>query len=243
MSATPSTTLANANAADAGLLNCHACGLLSEAPLSQTLPHVHLVDDPDHGGDALCCPRCGAELHVRKPHSLARTWAYLLAACVLYIPANVLPMMQTNALFDRQRDTILSGVVYLWNDGSWVLALIVFIASIVIPLAKLTGLAYLLITVQLGERRRLRQRTRLYRLIERVGRWSMLDIYVVTLLAALVQLEPLALINVGPGAMAFGAVVVLTILATHAFDPRLIWDAAKKSVPEIDEDEDLEDDD
>ena len=125
-------------------------------------------------------------------------------------------------------DTILSGVVYLWETGSWAISAIVFAASIMIPLMKLISLTLLLISVQRNSSWHPEQRTRLYRLVELVGRWSMLDIYVVTLLAALVQLKSLAIVKAGPGAVAFGAVVVLTMLAAIYFDPRLIWDPLRK---------------
>lgn len=191
------------------LCGCHACGLVSRG-----------------FGDSGHCPRCKAALHARKPSSIARTWALLIAAYILFIPANLLPVMQTGSLFGTQSDTILSGVVYLWASGSWPLAALVFFASIVVPLFKLLFLSLLAASVQLRWNWRPRWRTRLYRMIEFIGRWSMLDIYVVTLLAALVRLQSLATIQAGPGAMAFGAVVVLTMLASMAFDPRLIWDAA-----------------
>lgn len=199
-------------AAHAGLLLCHDCGLLTR----QRHEGAHHHDQD--------CPRCGARLHFRKPDSIARSWAFLLSAVILYIPANVMPVMETGSLFGSQKDTILSGVVYLWNSGSWSLAAVVFIASIVVPLAKIIALAFLLITVQLRSRWQPQQRTRLYRLVETVGRWSMLDIYVITILVALVQLKAVATIKAGPAAIAFGAVVVLTMLAAAAFDPRLIWD-------------------
>jgi paraquat-inducible protein A len=197
------------NAARCGLLVCHSCRQLAKAA-----PRRH----------AQRCPRCGAPLHVRKPDSIARTWAFLLAAVILYIPANVLPVMETGSLFGAEQDTILSGVVYLWTSGSWELAVLVFTASIVVPLAKIIALVFLLLSVQLHSRWQPRQRTRLYRLVELVGRWSMLDIYVITILVALVQLQGLATIKAGPAAVAFGAVVVLTMLAAMSFDPRLIWD-------------------
>jgi paraquat-inducible protein A len=165
---------------------------------------------------------------VRKPASLSRTWAYLLAATVLYIPANVLPVMDTSSLFGAQKDTILSGVVYLWVSGSWPLAVLVFIASIAVPMLKVLGLAYLTISTQLHSQWLPEQRTQIYRVIELVGRWSMLDIYVITMLVALVQFKALATINAGPAAIAFGAVVVLTLLAAMSFDPRLIWDAVER---------------
>jgi paraquat-inducible protein A len=146
---------------------------------------------------------------------------------MLYIPANVLPVMETNSLFGFEKDTILSGVVYLWTSGSWPLALLVFFASITVPLLKLIALAFLLASVQFRSTWRPDQRARLYRIVEFIGRWSMLDIYAVTILVALVHLRGLATIIAGPGAAAFGAVVVLTMFAAMSFDPRLIWDTAE----------------
>jgi paraquat-inducible protein A len=147
---------------------------------------------------------------------------------ILYIPANLLPIMETSSLFGSQADTIMSGVVYLWRSGSWYLALVVFIASILVPMAKLIALILLLVSVQLHSRWQPLQRAKLYRMVELVGRWSMLDVYVVTLLVALVQLDALATIRPGPGALAFGAVVVLTLFAAMSFDPRLIWDSLEQ---------------
>lgn len=196
-------------AAYAGLLPCHTCGYL----------HV-----PGRAGRGYACARCGAALHARKPDSVARTWAFLIAAYLLYIPANVLPVMETGSLFGAQRDTIMSGVVFLWTSGSWLVAAVIFFVSIVVPLGKLVVLTYLVVSVQRGSQRAPRARTRLYRLIELVGRWSMTDIYVAAVLVALVQFKTLATIYAGPGAIAFGAVVVLTMLASMSFDPRLIWD-------------------
>lgn len=203
MSDTPLTAAAR------GLLSCHVCGLLSRG---------------DHGNRTLHCPRCSAPLHVRKPDSVARSWAFLIAAYILYIPANVLPIMETRSLFGVQADTIMSGIIYLWHSGSWDLALVVFIASIMVPLLKLIALTLLLISVQRRSTWQPLQRAKLYRIVELVGRWSMLDIYVVAILAALVQIGALATINAGPGALAFGAVVVLTMFAAMEFDPRLIWE-------------------
>jgi paraquat-inducible protein A len=215
------------------LILCESCGLLSRGR-----PHADGLDGPVAVDSSVACPRCGARLHVRKPDSVARTWAYLISALVLYVPANALPIMRTSGIYSRQSDTILSGVAYLWNDGSWGLALIVFIASVAIPLVKLFALSFLLVTVQRGSSWRPRQRTRLFRMIASIGRWSMLDIYVVALLAALVRVQPLALIDVGPGAVAFGAMVVLTMFATHAFDPRLIWDGTGRAAADQDDDDD-----
>jgi paraquat-inducible protein A len=172
----------------------------------------------------MCCRRCGAALHQRKPDSIARTWALLIASYILYVPANVLPMMRTGSLFGAQSDTIMSGVVYLWHSGSWHISLVVFIASIVVPLAKMLSLTYLLISVQLGWTHRSLERTKLYRILEFVGPWSMLDVFVVMILVALVQLKGLASIQPGWAVAAFGAVVVLTMFAAMAFDPRLLWD-------------------
>ncbi len=200
-------------AAQCGFLLCHDCGLLARAPA-----HAH----------ELACPRCGAAMHVRKPASVSRTWALLIAAMVLYIPANLLPVMYTSSLFGAQNDTILSGVVYLWTSGSWPLAVIVFIASVAVPMLKILAIAYLTISTQLGSRWLPEQRTRIYRVVEFVGRWSMLDIYVITMLVALVQFQALATIQAGGAAIAFGAVVVLTMFAAMTFDPRLIWDRAEQ---------------
>ncbi|TCK32428.1 paraquat-inducible protein A [Paraburkholderia sp. BL8N3] len=204
------TSASASTAARAGIFACHDCGLLSKA-------RAHA-----HEGE---CPRCGAPLHFRKPESIARTWAFLIAAMVLYVPANTLPMMDTSSLFGSQRDTIMSGVVYLWTSGSWPLAVVVFIASVAVPMLKIIALIFLVATAQKQSRWLPVQRTRIYRVVEFVGRWSMLDIYVVTVLVALVQFNALATIRAGPAAIAFGAVVVLTMFAAMSFDPRLIWDA------------------
>jgi paraquat-inducible protein A len=170
------------------------------------------------------CSRCGAVLHFRNPDSVSRCWSLLIAAYILYIPANLLIMMETGSIMNYRKDTILSGVVHLWETGSWGIATVVFIASITIPLLKLFSLTLLLVSVQRRSKWHPKQRTRLYRLLEFVGRWSMLDIYVVTLLASLVQLGAMATVKAGPAALAFGAVVILTMLASTQFDPRLIWD-------------------
>lgn len=170
------------------------------------------------------CIRCGFPLHFRKPNSIQRTWALLIAAYVLYLPANLLPITVTRSIFGVQQDTILSGVAYLWSSGSWLIAAIVFVASIAVPLLKLFSLTLLVISVQRRWRPAPLGRTRLYRFLEAIGRWSMLDIYVVTILVALVQTQSLATIAPGSGILAFAAVVVLSMLATMAFEPRLIWD-------------------
>lgn len=178
-----------------------------------------------HSGRESACARCGAELRARKENSLTRTWAFLIAAAILYVPANMLPILTTANLSEHTQDTILSGVVHLWKSGSWGLAMIVFIASIVVPLAKLISLSYLAWTAQRRSKWRPDQRTRLYRATHHVGRWSMVDIHVGATLVALVQLSPFASVEPGPAAIAFGAVVILTLLASQSFDPRLTWDA------------------
>lgn len=195
-------------ALDLGLAGCHGCGLLVR---------IRGIPQPR-------CPRCGGALHGRQPHSLSRTWALLLTAMLLYIPANLLPVM-TTAYFGKQKaDTIISGVVYFVLHGDWLLAAVIFVASVLVPLLKMLALAYLLVSVRRGRAARPRERTLLYRITELIGRWSMVDVFVVALLAALVQMGNLASIHPGPGALAFGGVVVLTMLAAHYFDPRLIWD-------------------
>jgi paraquat-inducible protein A len=200
-------------AARQGFLRCSACQQLNRAEPSLPTP---------------ACARCGAVLHARKPASIARTWAYLAAAVILYVPANLLPVMESGSLFLSQRDTILSGVVYLWVTGSWMLAVIVFVASIVIPGAKLVSLAGLLITAQRRSTWRPAWRARLYRATATIGRWSMVDIYVGATLVGLVQFGAFASIVPGPGAVFFAAVVVLTMLASSSFDPRLTWDALEE---------------
>jgi paraquat-inducible protein A len=174
------------------------------------------------------CGRCGARLHPRKPDSLNRTWALVIAACIMYFPANLLPVMITESFpQEEQRDTIMSGIIYFWTSGSWVLAVIVFIASFLVPLFKLAVMILLLVAVQRRSSWRLLERARLYRIVELIGRWSMLDVFVVSLLTGLVQVHGFAAIHAGPGIAAFGAVVVLTMFSSMSFDPRLTWDAGE----------------
>lgn len=191
------------------LVACHTCGLVSRCP--QVCSQVR-------------CPRCGAALHRRIPRSLSRTWAFLVAAIMLYLPANLLPIMHVTSLGQTRSDTILSGVEYLLAHGMWPLALIVFVASVLVPLVKVVILVYLLLSVHLQTTARPLDRLRLYRFTEFVGRWSMVDVFVVTVLVALVHLGNVAQIEAGLGALFFAAVVVLTMLAAKTFDPRLIWD-------------------
>lgn len=175
----------------------------------------------------LKCPRCHARIHERKPHSLAITAALVFAAAVLYVPANLLPVMTTRTFFDDENDTIMSGVLVLLQSGSWPIAVLVFIASIVVPLLKILAMTVLIYSAWRPSPRGRAQRSALFRMVEFIGRWSMLDIYAISLLATLVQVESFASIIVGWGAWAFGAVVVLTLLAARTFDERLLWDAPR----------------
>lgn len=197
-------------ARELGLLPCSQCGLLCRAGANAS--------------DALACPRCGSALHARKPDSLTRTWAFLIAAVILYVPANTLTVMRTESVFGTDDHTILGGVVDLWKDGSWDLAAIVFIASIVVPILKMLALAVLALTAQRRSSWRRHQRARLYRMLDAVGHWSMLDVYVVALLVGLVRFRGIAEVLPGPGIAAFGAVVVLTLWSSMSLDPRLTWD-------------------
>jgi len=172
------------------------------------------------------CRRCRSRLHSRKPDSISRTWALLITACILYLPANLLPVMITRSLFGTQEDTILSGVIYFWVWGDWAFAAIIFIASFLVPLFKLSALMLMAIAARRHSQWARAERTRLYRVVEIIGRWSMLDVFVVSLLAGLVRMDQVAEITAGPGIASFGGVVVLTMLASISFDPRLAWDPA-----------------
>lgn len=163
-------------------------------------------------------------MHERRPHSIAATAALLLSAALLYVPANLLPVMQMHTLLSDEDDTIMSGVLSLIQQGSWPLAVLVFVASIVVPLLKLIAMGWLLISATRRSPANVRQKSRLFRLVEFIGRWSMLDVFAIALLVSLVQIRSLATIHVGQGALAFGAVVVLTMLAAQSFDERLLWD-------------------
>lgn len=187
-------------------IGCDTCGLVSRAA-----PNTP-------------CPLCGHRLADRKPYALERTCAYALAALVLYIPANIYPVLTVVRLGAGQPSTILGGVRELAAYGMWPLAVLVFFASVAVPVLKLIGLAILLLTTQLRLTTRLPDRTVLYRIVDAVGRWSMIDIFMESILVALVQFGKIATVYPGPGAVAFAAVVILTMLAAHSFDPRLMWD-------------------
>jgi paraquat-inducible protein A len=200
------------SAAAMGYATCHTCDLLVRRPGS---------------GARWVCPRCGSTVHgMRTANSISRTWAFLAAATLLLVPANLYPVMTVTRFGMGEPNTILSGVVHLVEDGAWPLGLLVFFASFIVPLSKIAALAFLLVTVQRGSAWRLRDRTRLYRLTELVGAWSMVDIFLVGILVCLVRMDGLATVYPGVGASFFGAAVVLTLMAAHSFDPRLVWDRA-----------------
>lgn len=200
MSGFPSNT-----AAAQGWANCHTCTKLSSAELHH-------------------CPRCGAALHLRLTDSLHQTVALLITAVLLYIPANVYPIMTTDQLGQSIDSTIIGGVVLLWQHGSYPVASVIFIASVLVPVGKVLSLGLLCASVARKDVTRMRQRTSLYRVTEFVGRWSMVDVFVVAILVALIQLGGLLVIRPGVAALAFSGVVIVTMFAAERFDPRLIWD-------------------
>ena len=185
-----------------------------------------LCAPPPEMPDGFQCPRCEGVVWRRKPESIQRTWALVIAATAFYIPANVFPVLTVELMGKGEPDTILSGVIELIDSGMWEIAALIFFASITVPVLKLVGLTYLLISVHRRSRSRPRGRTKLYRLAESIGRWSMIDMFMVSIVCALVQLGAIATINPGLGAVCFAAVVVITMFAASSFDPRLIWDAA-----------------
>ncbi|TWD45884.1 paraquat-inducible protein A [Pseudomonas sp. SJZ131] len=196
-------------AIDAGILMCIEC---------------HELNKQQPGIDEQICTRCGAQVHARRPNSLKRTWALLITAAILYIPANMLPIMTVSSLGKGDPSTIMSGVIQLAQHGMIPIAAVVFIASILVPTFKLVGIALLLFSVQRRQPLSARQRIVMYRFIEFIGRWSMLDIFVIAILVAVVNFGRLASVEANLGAIAFASVVILTMLAAVTFDPRLIWD-------------------
>ena len=196
-------------AIDAGILVCNECHELNRQVADST---------------SQTCTRCGATVHARRPNSIVRTWALLVTAMILYIPANVLPIMTVSALGQGSPDTIMSGVITLMKHGMLPIAAVVFIASILVPTFKLVGIALLLYSVQRHQPLSARQRILMYRFIEFIGRWSMLDIFVIAILVAVVNFGRIASVEANLGAVAFATVVILTMLAALTFDPRLIWD-------------------
>ncbi|MEN5038513.1 paraquat-inducible protein A [Pseudomonas sp. TWI929] len=196
-------------AIDAGIVVCNECHELNR-------------QEPDSTSQT--CTRCGAIVHARRPNSIVRTWALLIAASILYIPANMLPIMTVSTLGQGSPDTIMSGVITLLKHGMVPIAAVVFIASILVPTFKLVGIGLLLYSVQRRQPLSARQRILMYRFIEFIGRWSMLDIFVIAILVAVVNFGRIASVEANLGAVAFATVVILTMLAALTFDPRLIWD-------------------
>jgi len=192
-------------ARELGLASCHLCLKLS-------------ADEHDY------CDRCGTALHQRRPDSIQRTLALLVTASILYIPANVLPIMYTDYLGRTTESTIIGGVITLIDMGSIPIAAVIFIASVMVPLGKLLTLFYLCWSVGYRKPGSERQRTVLYRMTEFIGKWSMIDVFVVAVLVALVHLTGLLVFRPGPAALTFAGVVVVTMIAAESFDPRVIWD-------------------
>jgi paraquat-inducible protein A len=199
------TQLPAESAANRGLAVCHMCGLASPVAAGR-------------------CPRCRVRLHLRSRESLQRTWAFTVASLLLYFPANLLPILRVESFAGTQASTIMSGVIQFWQEEDYPVAIIIFVASVVIPILKIIAIVALCFAATAGWRPR--GMTRLYRVTEFVGRWSMVDVFVVAILVGVVQLGSTISIHPGAGAVSFAAVVVLTMFAAMSFDPRLIWDAA-----------------
>jgi len=191
------------------LMHCHTCSAIT----------------PDNASTSHC-QQCGSTLHTRKPDSINRSWALLLTGMMLFIPANLFPIMTVIQFGQGEPSTIIGGVIHLIHAGMWPLGMIVFFASIMVPVSKFAAMIFLLLSLRSQSAWRPEDRTRLYRVIERIGSWSMVDIFVIGLLTSLVNLGSIATIEPGIAASFFGATVVFTMLATHSFDPRLIWDSA-----------------
>jgi len=198
-------------AIDEGLATCSVCHQMVK--LNSSKKRVIAI-----------CPRCNSEVHSRIPNSIQQTWALVVASIVFYIPANLLPMMYVHTFAGIESDTIISGVIYFMKTGSYLIAFVIFVASIIVPMVKLFILIYLLISVQKRSKLRQDERIRLYRLTEIIGRWSMVDVYVVAVMVALVHFGGLTEIKPGTGANFFLLVVVVTMFAAMRFDSRLIWD-------------------
>jgi paraquat-inducible protein A len=200
-------------ARDAGLAGCRTCGKVAPA-------------------DTPVCPRCGSALAVRTPNSLQRVLAWLTVGLMCYLPANLLPMLKTRT-FGRETDnTIVGGAIELLHHGAWDIALVIFAASVLIPISKFVVISYLVWSIRYHVRLSVEARIRLYEIVEFIGRWSMIDVFVVAILTALVQLGFLASINPGTAAVFFALSVAFTMLSAQALDPRLIWDTAEGTTRE-----------
>ncbi|WP_085786752.1 paraquat-inducible protein A [Ketogulonicigenium robustum] len=205
LSATPEIT-----ARDAGLVGCRSCG------------RVWPLETP-------ACGRCGARLQSRDTHSISRVWAWWAAGLLCYIPANLYPMLETRVLFNTSSDTIVAGAVHMFNMGSVAVALVILLASVGIPMAKFITIAWLAITVQRGSKIGAVQRQTLYEVVDFIGRWSMIDVFVVAITSALVQLNVAVSILPGPAALTFALSVIFTMLSAQAFDTRMIWDSFRRA--------------
>lgn len=195
-----------------GYMACHDCGYLLNA--GETSSAV-----------SLACPRCNADVHYRKHQSIPTTWALLITAAILFLPANLLPIMRVDFLGSSEYSTIMDGILYFFDVEEYGIGLIIFIASVLVPLFKMVGLSIILLSIQFKWKKGLRHKTAMFRFIEFVGRWSMLDIFVIALMATLVEFGNFTATYAAPAASYFAAVVVCTMLAAHTFDSRLLWDA------------------
>jgi len=199
-------------AKNVGFASCHICDLVI------TLGNR----------EAANCPRCNSKIHYRKHDSLNRAWAFLISAFIMYIPANTEAIMVTGGLGQESADTIISGIIYFIATGDWPLALVIFSASVLLPLLKIISIGYLLIMVHRGNDLRKKEKTRLYVIAELIGKWSMVDVFVVALLTSLIQLGELSYITPGPAGLAFAIMVILTMFSAMAFDPKLLWDESEE---------------
>jgi paraquat-inducible protein A len=203
--------LQHTTARQAGLSRCHDCAKLVK------------LDSCGTNSDQEC-PRCSAKVHLRKPNSLNRTWALVTAALIMLFPANILPIMEVSFLGDVERSTILDGILYFFDSGSYGIGIIILTASVLVPLFKVTGLILILLSLHFRWRSWLRHKTVMFRFICFIGRWSMLDIFVIAILSVLVKFGTLSTTTAAPAVTYFAGVVVLTMLAAATFDSRLLWD-------------------
>jgi len=200
---------------DAGLVLCHNC--------HKIIPYASLTP-----GEKNFCPRCGEQFHLRKKDSIDRSWALIVAALILTLPANLLPIMSVSSLGGTTRSTIIDGVIRFFQEGSYGIGLIILTASVLVPLFKITGISLILISIDRQWTSRLRHKASIFRFIQFVGRWSMLDIFVIALLCSLVRFDSLSSVDTAPAALYFSAVVLCTMFAAISFDPRLLWDSAER---------------
>ncbi len=200
------------SAMSAGYLSCHDCGKLLQVKL---LPNR----------SALCCPRCYASVHFRKPHSISKVWALVITAMILFIPANILPIMRVDFLGVVDYSTIMDGIIYFFHEKEYGIGLIILIASVLVPLFKIIGMLIILLTIKFKWRRGLRHKTAMFHFIEFIGRWSMLDVFVIALMSCLVDFGRISSTMAAPAVTYFSSVVICTMFAALTFDSRLLWDA------------------